>query len=199
MSPRLLRCGVLAAAAALAGCSTGQLVVLLPGDGGEVGSLEVGGGWSAPVTLDTAYAGARSGLLGRATPVAVPDTQVHREFAPVLAAQPPAPVTYLLYFEEGTTQVVPESRPALERMLADVAARAVAEVQVTGHTDRLGTVEDNDALARERAAMVRAVLIRQGLAPGMIRAVGRGEREPLLATDDEVREPRNRRVEITVR
>jgi len=29
--------------------------------------------------------------------------------------------------------------------------------------------------------------------------VGRGEREPLVPTEDEVSEPRNRRVEITVR
>jgi OOP family OmpA-OmpF porin len=40
---------------------------------------------------------------------------------------------------------------------------------------------------------------RAGIAPARIRVEGRGEREPLIPTEDEVAEPRNRRAEISVR
>jgi len=189
--------GALLAALAIAGCSR-DLVVLLPEQDGRVGALAVEGG-SQALLLDRPFAGARSGLLGGVQPVAMSEQQVRAEFAAALDAEPPPPSHYTLYFEEGRTDVVPASRPVLERMLAEVRERPVAEVQVTGHTDRLGSVEDNDRLARQRATMVRAVLLRLGLATGIVRAVGRGEREPLVATADGVREPRNRRVTVTVR
>jgi outer membrane protein OmpA-like peptidoglycan-associated protein len=41
--------------------------------------------------------------------------------------------------------------------------------------------------------------VRRGIAPDRITTAGRGEREPLVPTADEVAEPRNRRVEISVR
>ncbi len=68
-----------------------------------------------------------------------------------------------------------------------------------GHTDRVGTLEANDALSLRRAEAVRALIIERGFEAARVRAVGRGERQPLVATDDEVDEPRNRRVEIVVR
>ena len=187
---------ILVMVATLSACSN-ELVVLLPESGGQVGRLDIHGNGSS-LTLDSAYAGARSGPLGVSS-VSMADAQVREDFARALAAVPPAPKSYTLYFEEGTTSVVAQSRDALQQMLADVRSRKASEVQVTGHTDRVGSVGDNDQLARERAAMVRSVLLRQGLKPSAVRAVGRGERAPLIPTDDEVREPRNRRVEITVR
>ena len=193
-----VRAGILAAATfVLAGCSR-ELVVLLPGPDGSVGAIDVSTRGADPVTLDRAYAGTESALLGPSA-IAVTEERVRGEFGQALDALPPEPVTYVLYFREGTTDVVPDSRPELARMLSDVETRVVADIQVTGHTDRVGKVEDNDRLARERATMVRAVLVRQGIEPGAVRASGRGEREPLVPTADEVREPRNRRVEVTVR
>jgi outer membrane protein OmpA-like peptidoglycan-associated protein len=46
---------------------------------------------------------------------------------------------------------------------------------------------------------VRALLIERGFKADLIEAVGRGEREPVVPTDDEVAEPRNRRAELLVR
>jgi outer membrane protein OmpA-like peptidoglycan-associated protein len=73
------------------------------------------------------------------------------------------------------------------------------EVQVTGHTDRVGSVADNDRLSLQRAEAVRAMLIQRGINSSFLRAVGRGEREPLIPTADQQAEPRNRRVEVIVR
>jgi outer membrane protein OmpA-like peptidoglycan-associated protein len=60
-------------------------------------------------------------------------------------------------------------------------------------------VASNDRLALERAQAVRDMLVQRGLQASFIRAVGRGEREPLVPTPDEQAEPRNRRVEVIVR
>ncbi|MGZ6040019.1 MAG: hypothetical protein ACXWKR_15220, partial [Phenylobacterium sp.] len=58
---------------------------------------------------------------------------------------------------------------------------------------------DNDTLSRKRASDILNALIGQGLEPTISRAVGRGERELLVPTPDNTPEPRNRRVEVTVR
>jgi len=108
-------------------------------------------------------------------------------------------VTFILYFREGTDELTTESRQALDQVSAEIARRPAPEVVVIGHTDRVGSVAYNDALSLQRAARVRTELIRLGLVAGDIRLEGRGKREPLVPTEDEVPEPRNRRVEITVR
>ena len=80
-----------------------------------------------------------------------------------------------------------------------MAKRQAVEVQVTGHTDRVGTDANNDRLSLERAEAVRDMLVQRGLKSNFIRAVGRGEREPLIPTPDDQPELRNRRVEVIVR
>ncbi len=116
-----------------------------------------------------------------------------------LAAQPPKPVSFTLYFETNSVEVTPSSRPTLDALFAEVAKRPAVEVQVTGHTDRVGSDADNDRLSLQRAEAVRAMLIQRGIQASFLRAVGRGEREPLIPTPDEQAEPRNRRVEVIVR
>jgi OmpA-OmpF porin, OOP family len=63
----------------------------------------------------------------------------------------------------------------------------------------VGSVGDNDHLSLARAQAVQDMLAQLGLRSDFIRAVGRGEREPLVPTPDEQPEPRNRRVEVIVR
>jgi len=70
---------------------------------------------------------------------------------------------------------------------------------VAGHTDAVGTDQYNDALSLRRAERVSALLVARGIPSDRITAVGRGKRELLVPTPDGVAEPRNRRVEITVR
>ena len=104
-----------------------------------------------------------------------------------------------LYFQEGTTRLTRESEPGLVFLKKEISERPGAEVQVTGYTDTLGSEDDNDALSQRRAEEVLAALAEQGLDRAMMSAVGRGERELRVKTDDGVREPANRRVVVTVR
>jgi OOP family OmpA-OmpF porin len=183
----------------VAGCSSVKtFVVLLPEESGASSAVTVGEGSQATV-LDTPMTAATvddSGNIGKA--VVTPE-EVKQTFGAALAAQPPKPISFTLYFPTGSTEVTAESQPVLEALLAEVAKREAVEVQVTGHTDRVGTDADNDRLSLERAQAVLAMLIQRGLKTTFIRAVGRGEREPLVPTPDEQPEPRNRRVEVIVR
>lgn len=187
----------LGAVLVLAGCAR-ELVVLLPDESGSTGAVAVASG-AGSLVLKQPLAEARIYPKGIIEPATATEEAVQQTFGAALAAQPPAPVSYILYFFEGSTRLTPDSQPALEKLLADVRSRAAVDVQVTGHTDRVGSVADNDRLSKRRAEEISAVLVQLGLKTSIIRAVGRGEREPLVATADEVREPRNRRVEVIVR
>ncbi len=187
----------LAALPLLAACATaGGNVTLLPGEGdAAVGAVAVMDGKT----------GAEVGVLTEAnTSAALGHKWAIKRLKPpvydALTAALPAPVAkFTLYFIEGGTQLTPESEPVLKEVFAEVAKRPGAEVQITGHTDTVGQEGDNDTLSLKRAREIREALIGEGLNPTISRAVGRGERELLVQTPDNTAEPRNRRVEITVR
>jgi outer membrane protein OmpA-like peptidoglycan-associated protein len=183
----------------LTACSTTrELIVLLPEEDGTLGSVAIGEG-DRSVIIDTPLAAANIDTRGRVKQQTITDAEVNRIFEAALAAQPPKPISFLLYFEEGQTQVTSESQAMLDALFAEVARRHAVEVQITGHTDRVGSIADNDRLSLARSQAVRDMLVQLGLRADFIRAVGRGEREPLVSTPDELPEARNRRVEVIVR
>ena len=183
----------------LTACSTTkELIVLLPEEDGTRGSVAIGEGDRSAV-LNAPLAAAKIDARGRVRQEAINQAEVERIFQAALAAQPPKSISFILYFEEGQTQVTAESRASLEALFAEVNRRQAVEVQITGHTDRVGSVADNDRLSLARAQAVWDMLGQLGLRSEFIRAVGRGEREPLVDTPDEQSEPRNRRVEVIVR
>ena len=184
------------AALALAGCAHSSLV-LLPDEGGGHGAIRVRQAGGAAVMNQ---ANSRA-TLGSSRPTIRPlgaKGLKPNEMA-LLASLPPPARSFTLYFREGTTDLLPESVPVLEQVRAEVARRPGAEVQVTGHTDTVGSGADNDRLSRQRAAEVLNLLASRGFARSMMSAVGRGERELKAQTADNVPSPINRRVEIIVR
>jgi outer membrane protein OmpA-like peptidoglycan-associated protein len=183
----------------LASCSSKKtLVVLLPEDNNPQSAVAVGEGDRLTV-IDRPLTSASVGTRGQVDQETVTSAEVEQTFSQALAAQPPAPISFTLYFQEGSTNVLPESRGTLEKLFSEVARRQAVEVQVTGHTDTVGREEDNDRLSAQRAEVIKKMLIGQGLQADFIRAVGRGERELLVPTPNSVREQKNRRVEVIVR
>jgi OmpA-OmpF porin, OOP family len=125
--------------------------------------------------------------------------EVRALFGPTLDAVPVPSRMYTLLFATGAQALPPDAEPTIAALLADVASHPVVEVQITGHTDRVGTLEGNDQLSLDRAIAVRDALLARGLRATLVRVVGRGEREPLVRTGDNVPESKNRRVDILVR
>ena len=115
-----------------------------------------------------------------------------------MAARPPLPEHFLLYFGEGS-ELTPASKVLLTTVLERAKARSSVDISVIGHTDTQGAAEVNEALARERANTIAAELRQLGLADAVLSVESHGERNLLVPTADAVTEPRNRRVEITLR
>lgn len=120
-------------------------------------------------------------------------------YGPVVAGLPTAGQRLTLYFQTGGSVLTPESQAVMQELLAMLAQREAVEVEIAGFTDTVGTLEDNDRLSLNRASAMRDILARAGMRAGLVRIVGRGERELSTPTPDETPEPNNRRVVITVR
>lgn len=190
--------GPLAALLVLGGCATSRdLVVLLPDKDGKVGKVIVNNPKGETV-LDTAYAAARTSSSGLQHSSAG-QSEVKDIFGSALTAMPPRPISYTLYFESGSDEFTEQSNLEVKRVIAEMARRQAPEVTVIGHTDQVGPDQTNDALSLQRAERVKSILVGMGISPGRILTAGRGKREPLVRTADGVSEPRNRRVEISVR
>lgn len=199
LMPRRLHILLVAALVGSACARSSELVVLLPDpESGEVGgaSVRAEGG---SVNLATAGEGTRVGA-GRAptAPKVVPAADVDRLFGDAMASRPPAARRFVLRFETGT-ELTPESRAMLNEILQEVRRRTSPEVAVIGHTDRTGTVEQNKTAGQARANLVRSFLVNSGIDAALITATSHGESDPEVPTADELVEPRNRRVEVTVR
>lgn len=174
-------------------------IVLLPGPDGRLGAVVVHSA-KGEVRLDSAYAAAEVSKAGAMAQQRDDAASVARRFGAVLAAQPPRPVSFTVYFASGSaTELTPESQPVMDALKAELARRPAPEITVIGHTDRVGNAADNDTLSAGRAQNVRDMLLASGTQAFSLDATGRGEREPLVVTPDGVAEPKNRRVEISVR
>jgi outer membrane protein OmpA-like peptidoglycan-associated protein len=92
-----------------------------------------------------------------------------------------------------------ESRALVPEILKIVKERAVPEVSVIGHTDTMGAPRANIDLGLNRATTVRNLLVSAGLDASTVEVTSHGESNLLIHTPDETPEPRNRRVEISVR
>ena len=173
-------------------------VVLLPNADGSTGSVVVRSS-AGEQLIDKAY---RSAEVGRDGVIALREEDsaaIQARYADVLAARPMAPISFTVNFRTGSDDLTPESQPEINKMRAELARRPAPEIVVIGHTDRVGRVEANDVLALRRAESVKLLLVKAGISSAQIETAGRGEREPLVPTADEVAEARNRRVEISVR
>ncbi len=176
-----------------------ELVVVVPSADGHVGTVIVERG-GRQVVLNTAFAASRIVDGGVPEPVRFGGVDaVRAEFADALSTLPDRPKSFLVYFLEGTDEFTEQSGVEFANILTELRDRNAPDVLVIGHTDRVGNLQYNDRLSLQRAERVRGELVRLGIPESRIRIAGRGEREPLVATGDEIPEPHNRRVEINVR
>lgn len=175
-------------------------VVLLPDADGRAGAVDIRSAADERQSLSTAYATAFVTARGSFVTQQQDAGAVQGRYAQTLAARPAAPVSFTLQFESGSAvDLAPGFKPVLDQLLAAIARYPAPAITVIGHTDRVGSLQDNDRLSLARAETVRDQLVQSGIATSMITIAGRGEREPAVATDDEVAHAANRRVEINIR
>ena len=171
---------------------------MIPAPDGHVGAIVVHRDGKDQV-INSAYAAQRIRGDGSFETAKLDEPEVRRIFGPTLEALPGKPTSYTLYFLEGKDELTPESKAELEKVFADLKARPLPDIVVIGHTDTVGGLPFNDRLSLARAERMREMMIELGIPANRIQAAGRGKRELLVPTEDNVSEARNRRVEINVR
>jgi outer membrane protein OmpA-like peptidoglycan-associated protein len=195
---------IVLAALLAAGCAckapvTPALFVVVPSPhNGHVGAIVVTRGEESRV-INTAYGAQRLTDDGTVVASTVTETEVRGAFGQALQALPGRPTSYTLYFLEGKDELTEESRSELQKVLAELKRRPLPDIVVIGHTDTVGGLGYNDKLSLARAERMREMLVTMGIPAEQVHAAGRGKRELLVPTEDNVSEPRNRRVEINVR
>jgi OOP family OmpA-OmpF porin len=188
-----------AACLLLGGCATSSLV-LLPDDEGHQGAVAVLEADGKPTDSVISQGNSRT-KLGEANAASKPlgDKGLKPEEAALLTTLPPPAKSFTLYFDEGTTTPTAESQSILTALRAEIASRSGPQVEVTGHTDTVGSGDDNDRLSQQRAEEVLNWLAGQGIDRSLMLASGRGERDLKEPSIDNFSSATNRRVEVIVR
>src|SRR5262245_50368187 len=176
------------------------LVVLLPdGDTNTSGRATVSNtrgatGLASPHHASVAFEGKPP---SEATTLSEAETR--RIFGDALSALPPPPQHFTLHFRFESNELTDESRSTVKAILKAITKHPVPELMLLCHTDTTGSKAANFELGRKRAEIVRLYLISAGVDPTMITVTSHGETDPIIPTADGVFEPRNRRVDISVR
>ena len=159
--------------------------------------------WDTPenVVCRNEFATAMDALeakLGTA-PVPVEDVLAPVTDMPVDGGEPMAieDAKYIVFFDFDSSAIEESGSSVLDAVAAEVAKRNVTSVTISGHTDTSGSSAYNERLAKKRAGMVSKSLQERGVLADLINVQSSGESLLLVDTPDGVREPANRRVEIS--
>lgn len=188
--------GLLAGCASPIPVSAPSYVVLLNDPDGGSGKVMVKGSKGSQM-LERAGEGAE--LDGAKAPFPVDDVRLRKDFGAAMDARPAPAEHFQLYFELGGAKLTAESAALLPRIAEAVRKRAAPDISITGHTDTLGSAEKNRELGMVRARATAELLGKVGRQVRAISVESHGEGNLLVKTPDDTAEPRNRRVEITIR
>lgn len=99
-------------------------------------------------------------------------------------------------FATGKAEIEPESEYVLRGALETLQAYPDIFIEISGHTDNVGSEANNKILSQKRAEAVRFWLIKNGVAPDRIIAKGYGEDFPRVPNDTADNKKINRRIEF---
>ena len=103
-----------------------------------------------------------------------------------------------ILFAVNQANLQPAGQQNLRDLVASLEEYEGTEVLVVGHTDSTGEEAYNQSLSERRADSARTFLIGAGLDASRVRAMGRGELEPIASNDTDSGRQANRRVEVAI-
>jgi outer membrane protein OmpA-like peptidoglycan-associated protein len=185
----------------ISGCATVKDTIVLVHDAdGKVGKITVTTkGGAQTLTVANTMVEVTGFEKSPSDPKRIEQSQIDLQFNDSMKALPAAPVRFLLYFLNDSTEMTAESQSNIPEILSLVNKRAFYEISIIGHTDTTGEDEYDMGLSAARAEVVRQTLLSRGIRDSLIDLRYLGKRDPLIPTGDNVREPRNRRVEVIVK
>ncbi len=104
---------------------------------------------------------------------------------------------YIVFFDWDEYTLNPGAISILDAAAAEATTRSLVSIDLVGHTDTSGSDDYNQKLSMQRANVVRDAMVQRGVNPSLLQVNHRGESDLLVSTPDDVREPANRRTEIT--
>jgi outer membrane protein OmpA-like peptidoglycan-associated protein len=133
-----------------------------------------------------------------ALPEPTPTPTPPPEPTPVPPPPPPCQAgPFMVFFDWDKDNITPQASAILDNAASAYQTCGQAQVMIAGHADRSGSDQYNVGLSQRRADNVRGYLAGRGIPEGVMTTQAFGESRPLVETADGVREPQNRRVEIT--
>jgi outer membrane protein OmpA-like peptidoglycan-associated protein len=103
-----------------------------------------------------------------------------------------------LLFEFDSDRIGSNSGVNLRRLAESLHKYPNTDLVIVGHTDGTGTDAYNQGLSERRARSAADYLGQQGVAGGRMRAMGRGESEPIASNETDDGRQLNRRVEVAI-
>ena len=103
-----------------------------------------------------------------------------------------------IFFDIGKATLRPESYPELDRLYGYMADNGKMQIELSGHTDNVGSDDANLKLSDDRAKAVTESLISKGIKTERMQPKGYGETKPLGSNDTDEGRQLNRRVEFTI-
>ena len=107
------------------------------------------------------------------------------------------PQFYTIFFDWDRSDINPVAQRVIDAIMTDWGS-ATDALQLVGHADRSGPDDYNQRLSERRVASVTGALSARGIRETRLSGYGVGETDPAVPTPDGVREPRNRRVVVTL-
>ncbi len=105
--------------------------------------------------------------------------------------------SYLVFFDFDKYNLSPDAVSIIKKAKEEaLQTQGAVNFTITGHTDLAGSDAYNMKLSSSRANSVKQELVKLGVESSGVATFAKGEKEPLVATPDGVKEPQNRRVEI---
>jgi flagellar motor protein MotB len=99
-------------------------------------------------------------------------------------------------FPSGSAELTPQLEQLMPVGVGILTRNPSLVLTVEGHTDSIGSAEDNQALSEARAENARQWFIAAGIDPARVFAVGYGETRPIAGNDTEEGRAMNRRIEF---
>ncbi|MBI2968619.1 MAG: OmpA family protein [Bacteroidetes bacterium] len=103
-----------------------------------------------------------------------------------------------IFFEFGKAVLKPESYPELDRVVKFLNDNPTLTLELSGHTDNVGSDADNLKLSQDRAQSVVNYLVEKSIKQSRLTAKGYGETAPLATNDTDESMALNRRVEFKI-
>jgi OmpA-OmpF porin, OOP family len=101
-------------------------------------------------------------------------------------------------FDFDKSTIKPEAAAILDRLVAFMNENKDKKVNLSGHTDSIGTDAYNQKLSERRANSVKAYIVKKGVDDSRVAAQGFGETKPIADNKTKEGRAKNRRVEIKV-